>query len=101
MRCREAADTSAYDNEIVNFLRIGGCRGVPPKHAIAKTMRGFERAEMAPAKTRQLRRVIISLVGWFDAWCALAKRGCGKESTANDHSRPIDEIPARNRPIHS
>src|SRR5215472_2415099 len=100
MRCREAADTSAHDNEIVNFLRIGRCRSGLPKRAIAKTMRGFERTGMAPAKACERWRVIICLAGRFNAWSVLAKRGSSKERTANDHGRPIEEIPAGNRPIY-
>jgi len=32
-------------------------------------------------------------VRFSDVWSALAKRGSGKESTAYDHGRTIDEIP--------
>src|SRR5437879_4739615 len=65
MRCREAADAGAHHNKIVNFLSVGGCGGGLPECAIAKTMGGFKRAGMASTKTRQLRRVIVSLARLF------------------------------------
>ena len=79
MRCREAADACAHHNKIVNFLSVGGCGGGLPECAIAKTMGGFKRAGMASTKTRQLRRVIVSLPRLFSLRGTSAKPGTCKQ----------------------
>src|SRR5947209_5729352 len=101
VRCRETADAGAHHSQIVNFVSVSGCGSGLPECAIAKTMGRFKRANMASAKARQRGRVIARLAGLSKIYCLPARLSSRKEGPANDYRRPIDEIAARNKSIHS
>src|SRR5277367_1382148 len=100
MRCRQSADPSPDDDQVIHFAGVDWLAGLLPECSIAKAMCDLERSRMAATQPGGDWWVVSGSTLRFAFSVGGKERTTRSQASSDRHRRAVHKVAASNRTIH-